>query len=86
MTFKIKWLDGHRNPQCPANPAFPNGMDIDASHGLEPACKVDLPYPAVRCGKYLVSCNQCGANAMATTAGRADDPRSVKFPCKIQSH
>jgi hypothetical protein len=78
--FKIDWIDRGRDPQCAPDPAFPDGKDIDASHG-RPSCKADLPCPAPRCGLYYVECLKCGANAMITTAGRPDDPRSVKLPC-----
>ena len=80
--FKIKWHDSGREPQCKPNPAFPEGVDLDCSHGQSPACKADLPYPAKRCGFYLVECIFCGTNVAITTAGRPDDPRSVVLPCE----
>lgn len=80
--FKIKWIDRHREPQCAPDPAFPKGKDCDCSRGQSPACKTDLPYPAKRCGLYYVECVICGTNAMITTAGRPDDPRSVTLPCE----
>lgn len=80
--FKIKWLDRGREPQCAPNPEFPNGKDLDASLGRAPVCKTDLPYPAKRCGLYYVECLLCGTNAMITTAGRPDDPRSVTLSCE----
>lgn len=49
--------------------------------GQQPFCTVALKYPAVRCGVYLVSC-PCGLNVTVSTAGRTDDPRTVKVPCK----
>lgn len=79
--FKIKWIDLHREPQCAPDPRFPNGKDLDVSHGLK-ACKVALPYPAPRCGLYYVQCKTCGTNAAITTAGRPDDPRSVTMVCE----
>jgi hypothetical protein len=57
MAFKIQWFDKGRKAEYPANPAFPTGVDVDTSNGAEPSCKVDLPYPAVRCGAYVVSCD-----------------------------
>lgn len=77
---KIDWIDRGREPQNPPNPAYPNGVDIDAGFGV-PACKVELPYPAKRCGYYLIECSECGMRVGCTTAGRADDPRSIAIPC-----
>ena len=84
---KVEWIDGGRELQCSPDPAFPSGKDIDLSvlciDGW-PTCKVDLPYPAKRCGVYVVKCEACGITAVITTAGRPDDPRSVRFGCKKQ--
>src|SRR5215831_4622734 len=82
---EIKWLDAEREPQCPPNPAFPNGVDLRAPlSGLPDVriCKVELPYPAKRIGLYVVSCKKCGTNIAVTTAGRPDDPRSVEVECR----
>lgn len=81
--MKVKWIDGKREPQCAPNQAYPNGIDLDASGGAVKACKVDLPYPAKRIGSYVVECPVCGAKTMCTTAGRTDDPRSIKVACRI---
>jgi len=78
--FRIQWFDRGREPQCPPNPAFPAGVDIDS--GKRPACHVKLePYPAPRCGFLYLECQRCGTHAIITTAGRPDDPRSVQLPC-----
>lgn len=76
----IKWVDGNREPQCEPNPNYPIGIDVDLSEGGA-FCKASLPYPAKRCGVYVVSCEKCGASVGVTTAGRPDDPRSVKVKC-----
>lgn len=82
--MKIEWIDGGREPKCPPNPAHPNGIDIDASGGAEAACGAELrPYPAPRCGHFLVTCETCGQSMAITTAGRPDDPRSVKIACHL---
>jgi hypothetical protein len=78
--FDISWIDHGREPQCKPDPNHPTGKDIDASHG-SPSCYVDLPYPAKRCGLYLVKCNTCDFILGITTAGRPDDPRSVRIAC-----
>lgn len=80
--MKITWLDGKREPTCKPNPAYPEGIDLDASRGGV-SCKVDLPYPAKRCGAYVVECPVCSSRVTVTTAGRPDDPRSVKMPCAL---
>lgn len=82
MTHNIQWIDGGREPQCPANPEFPMGRDIDTSKPDEKTCKVDLPYPARRCGLYLVHCDVCNIRVGITTAGRVDDPKSVVIVCR----
>ncbi len=79
--MKIEWIDSGREPQCEPDPDYPNGKDIDLA-GPEPkACETALPYPAKRCGIYVVSCPACGHRCAITTAGRPDDPKSVRFPC-----
>lgn len=80
---KVDWIDHKREPQCAPDAGYPSGKDLDCSDGA-PSCKIDLPYPAKRCGLYIVECEICGYRVGITTAGRPDDPRSVKMPCKIQ--
>jgi hypothetical protein len=81
--MKVEWHDAGREPQCAPNPAHPNGIDVDASGGAPAICETALPYPAKRCGQYLVECETCGQRVIVTTAGRPDDPRSVKIACKL---
>lgn len=83
--FEIEWRDRGREPECPSNAAYPEGIDVDASLGAEPSCVAVLPYPAKRCGTYLVRCNICGFAAGCTTAGRPDDPRSIRLPCQTRA-
>lgn len=80
--FKVTWIDRKREPQNPADPRYPNGIDLDMTRGEPANCSTALPYPAKRCGYYYVECTICGKNAVITTAGRRDDPRSVKLACK----
>ena len=82
MTIDVKFLDAGRFPQCKPDPHFPKGRDIDASDGASLTCCRNLPYPAPRCGVYVVQCNDCGLNVALTVAGRPDDPRTVKLACK----
>lgn len=87
MTLKAKWIDGHREPQSPPDPAFPLGKDVCALVDPEArACGMNLPYPARRCGYYLIECEVCGLSAVVTTAGRSDDPRSFTASCKPRVH
>jgi hypothetical protein len=80
--FEIKWHDGGLNPKLQPNPAFPNGVDVDLSGGAIKTCKTALTYPARRIGGYSVHCLTCGLRVYVSTAGRNDDPRSVKLPCR----
>jgi hypothetical protein len=78
----VEWIDSGREPKCAPNPRYPEGIDVDFSDRAEKTCKVELPYPAKRCGFYRVVCQACGLEIVVTTAGRPDDPRSVMMPCK----
>lgn len=80
-TFAISWIDRFCEPACPPDPAYPNGIDIDCSHAAPSACVVELYYPARRCGIYTIKCETCGTTALVTTAGRPDDPRSIRLAC-----
>jgi len=83
QAMKIEWVDGKREPQCAPDPAYPNGKDLDCSNGAAKTCTAQLTCPAPRCGHYVVECKRCGYRVAATTAGRPDDPRSIKMPCKL---
>lgn len=85
MTFKVDWIDFQREPKCDPDPRYPLGKDVDAAHRHDRTCWVELPYPAPRCGLYVVRCDQCSVSVGVTTAGRLDDPRSIKVPCKRPS-
>jgi hypothetical protein len=85
--LRVTWQDSGREPQCAPDPRYPHGIDID----LRPpsrkpiiSCTTDLPYPAERCGRFIIECQICGFTAAVTTAGRPDDPRSIIIPCKLQ--
>lgn len=82
--LSVEWIDHKRDPQCPPNPKYPLGIDVDLANGAM-SCKAALPYPAKRCGVYLVRCERCRCSVAVTTAGRPDDPRSVKIPCQGES-
>lgn len=82
MNFKIHWEDSGREPQCQPDPAFPKGIDLVTARDDQLSCETELPYPARRCGVYIVECLSCGLSVGVTTAGRPDDPRSIRLPCK----
>lgn len=79
--FEVVWHDAGKEPRCAPNPAYPNGIDIDLSLGAEETCVAELPYPASRIGGYIVRCLKCSTSGGCTTAGRPDDPRSVRLAC-----
>jgi hypothetical protein len=81
--IKVKWIDGHRVARSRPNPQYPNGIDVDVSGGAFKTCITLLPYPALRCGFYSIKCDHCGLTGLITTAGRIDDPRSIKLACKL---
>ena len=80
QAHEVRWVDAGRWPQCPPNPNYPTGIDVIETIGPD-TCKVDLPYPAKRCGAYEVQCQACGRKMTVTTAGRPDDPRSLTMQC-----
>ena len=80
--FTIKWRDSGMWPRVQPNPQYPAGIDLDASNGAANTCTAPLPYPATRIGVYYVACNVCPARIACTTAGRSDDPRSIKLRCE----
>lgn len=80
--WSITWEDSGREPREPPDPAFPSGVDLVAARPTGPRCSTPLPYPARRCGLYLVRCTRCSLRVAVTTAGRADDPRSLTVSCR----
>lgn len=81
-TKVVSFMSHGRKARCAPDPLYPAGMDIDLAGGAQKACVVDLPYPAECCGVWLVWCETCGYSAGVTAAGRVDDPRTVKLPCR----
>jgi hypothetical protein len=79
--LKVSWVDRGVEPVCPPDPEYPDGVDLDCSKGRE-FCETELEYPAPRCGYYVIACDVCGLTCLVTTAGRRDDPRSIKLACK----
>ena len=80
--FDIKPMLRRGPPQCPPNPDYPNGVDVQEAAPGVPSCRADLPYPAPERLVWQVRCRRCGFSLAITAAGRLDDPRSVTVPCK----
>lgn len=80
--FKVSWHDGGLEPTCKPDPKFPNGRVVVMAKPGENSCAVNVPYPARRCGSYLIVCERCGMSVGCTTAGRLDDPRRLIIPCQ----
>lgn len=85
MRHTVQWIDSKAESKNPPNPKYPLGVDLDMSSGSERACLVTLPYPARRIGYYAIDCGTCNLRVAISTAGRPDDPRSVKLACKGHS-
>jgi hypothetical protein len=86
MNLRVKWLDGGREPQLAPNPQYPTGVDIDMSGGVDRTCETKLRYPAPRCGAHEITCRTCKKRVLVSTAGRIDDPRSVRIACDPVKH
>ena len=78
----VEWVDRNREPSCSPDPDYPDGKDISLVGYDGDTCKKNLPYPAKRCGIYIVRCKKCEQSIGCTTAGRPDDPRSIELMCK----
>ncbi len=83
------WIDRGFAPRQPPNPDYPDGLDLDLRTDADkehnkPSCEIKLKHPAVRVGYWLIRCQLCGLRTIVTTAGRVDDPRSVRVLCKPQ--
>lgn len=81
--FDYAWLQrGDGIARVKPNPDYPDGIDVDASvHGQE-SCMTPLPYPGVCVGTHCIECKICGTRVGVTAAGRPDDPRSIRVPCR----
>jgi hypothetical protein len=83
MSIDVRFIDARRTAREPANPKYPNGMMVNLNvNPLARSCSFNLPYPAPRCGQYIVTCRTCGFSVGLTVAGRADDPRVITIPCR----
>lgn len=85
MTIHIKFMDRGVTAHCPPDSRYPHGIDVDLARSGHWTCMVELPYPAPRCGFWIVTCENCGQINIVSAAGRADDPRSVRLGCISRS-
>lgn len=81
--FIYNWRDSGIEPKVAPNPEYPHGKAVDVSGGAAVTCTATLPYPAKRIGAHFITCRICGSVAACTTAGRPDDPSSIKMRCDI---
>lgn len=83
MTLEAKGFFSGKPPRHDPDPRYPKGMDVDSSVPGKPACSITLPqYPAPSTGNWLITCATCGLRCLVSCAGRVDDARTVKVPCK----
>jgi hypothetical protein len=81
---RIEFLpSGRGKAQCPPDPDYPHGIEVDGAPPGVPSCTARLPYPAPECGMWIVHCDECPMTIAVTAAGRPDDPVSVRFPCPV---
>lgn len=81
--MKVTFLDKGGRPRGAPNPAYPDGMDVDASGGASLTCTAHIECPAPCMGLAVVECDRCGLRVALTVAMRPDDPRSLKVACKM---
>lgn len=85
--WDVSFVDEGREAQFPPNPDYPDGIDVNLQRSPgAPSCTTPLPYPAPRCGKFVVRCNLCNWTGIITAAGRPDDPRSLTVPCRLDGN
>lgn len=82
-THKVEFMTEGRRPRVAPNPNYPDGVVLDfaSPNGASNTCCVQLSYPAVACGIYVITCEDCKLRVAVTAASRVDDPREVILPC-----
>jgi hypothetical protein len=81
LSHSIEWWDYDVDSVDPADSAHQLGRSLDYSNGQVPHCVFIVPWPAARCGHYVIKCYRCGGAYAVQTNGRLDDPVSVKVGC-----
>lgn len=77
-----KWIGNGQKPTCSPDPDYPNGRSMDLTNDATPNCTVTLPhYPSDGRGVWVIGCFGCKLRIAITSAGRPDDPRTVKMAC-----
>lgn len=83
-THDVKFVaSGRGKAQCPADPRYPEGVDVLVPG--DPHCVVKIPCPAPECGHWVVTCRACRVQVLMTAAGRPDDPRQLTLPCRTEA-
>jgi hypothetical protein len=77
----LTWLARNGTPDAP-DAAYPVGTNLDLAHGAATTCWTPLPYPAPGTGAHMIACSICGLRVACGATGRADDPRTIRLPCR----
>jgi hypothetical protein len=77
----LTWLGRDVIPG-PADPTYPNGTSLDLALDAADTCWTPLPYPAPGVGAHMIACSICGLGVACGATGRADDPRTIRLPCR----
>lgn len=83
--FAIEWHGSGRAPTQESDPNFPDGIALDVSDKASRTCEARVPWPATEVGFWIVKCRRCRFSVALTAAGRPDDPKSIKLPCRLDS-
>lgn len=82
MTLTVQWKGDDISPKREANPDCLTGYDIIMTFPhLVKTCTIDLPYPALGGGTYIVACDKCLRAFAVPATGYADDPKSITISC-----
>lgn len=81
MTLKTRFISQGRKADTPANPAFPDGINVNMCGIARECCSTELPYPAECVGSWHITCDACTISVLITAAGRRDDPRWLYVAC-----
>ena len=68
-SMKVTWLDERREPQHAANPACPDGIDVDCSGNAKETYTLSLPTPRKAAGNILWSARSAGAQSLLRPPG-----------------
>jgi hypothetical protein len=85
--FTIRWYTNEDDfPTCPItqpDPHYPNGIHMDRSYGVRPACCVTLADANKKQGICYGRCSLCAESFMVVMNAAPDDPRSMTVACQL---